>query len=272
MVLGPPPVEDAPVLSPSRGRRLGVAALASLGATAALVLGGVLGSTPGGAGEAGRPGAPVPAMTGMVWGRLSAEEESPHAVFTPLGGIEVVAYPLTPGLLPELERIRDTARDSTRQHETAVSRLRETLRASTGRPGTAGEPVDTTPRGAPSGAATSGRPLDGGPGADRSAGTGATPRRTTDPHGVFAFDDLPVGDWLLVAIRVTPYATRKADALSARQRGSRESRFAGSSAPTSIQQGEVWLAPVRVGPQDRVRVFWTDRSRFMVGPVAGGAS
>jgi hypothetical protein len=245
-------------------------------AYAALLAGGLLGASPErAAGEESPAGGPRAASTGVVWGRLSVEEESPHGPFTPLPGVDVLAYPLTPGLLRELERIRDTARDSIRQHETAVSRLREALRTAAGRSAGAGSPTGAPLEAAPQprgdavsdGSGPEGRSLPDGARAD-----GAVPRRATDATGVFAFDDLPAGEWLLVAIRVTPYASRQAQARSSRGRQSRESRFSGRAASTDVQHGEVWVAPVRVAPGERVRVFWTDRSRFMAGPAAGGGS
>lgn len=243
-------------------------------ACVALLAAGLLGSSPGrAAGEEPRAGGPGSASTGVVWGRLSVEEESPHGPFTPLPGVDVLAYPLTPGLLRELERIRDTARDSARQHETAVSRLREALRTAAGRSDAAGSPPGASPEAAPQprgGAASAGSRPAGRPAPEGARADGAVRRQATDATGVFAFDDLPAGEWLLVAIRVTPYASRQAQARSSRGRQSRESRFAGRAGLTDVQHGEVWVAPVRVGPGERVRVFWTDRSRFMAGPAAGG--
>jgi hypothetical protein len=213
-------------------------------------------------------GTAASAPSGLVWGRLSVEEESAHGAFTPLAGVEVRAYPLAPGLLQDLERIRDTARDSARQHDTAIARLRETLGPAASGAKPANAPHRSTVEATPPPREESG-PVPSQP----APGSGAEPerRRSTDSAGVFAFHDLPPGEWLLVAIRVTPYASRQAAAENPRGRQTKASRFSGSTAtPTDVRHAEVWVAPVRVGPGERVRLFWTDRSRFMAGPVSGG--
>ncbi|HLE43728.1 MAG TPA: hypothetical protein VJB36_06925, partial [Methylomirabilota bacterium] len=199
-------MEDAPVLSrPATGL--------ARAAWIALLAAGLLGPSPGrAAGDERPPGGPGSASTGVVWGRLSVGEESPHGPFTPLPGVDVLAYPLTPGLLRELERIRDTARDSVRQHETAVSRLRGVLRAAGGGSDAAGGPEEASPEAAPQprgGAASDGSRPEGPHPPEGARADGAGRRRATDATGVFAFDDLPPGEWLLVAIRVTPYASRQ---------------------------------------------------------------
>jgi hypothetical protein len=70
---------------------------------------------------------------GGVWGRLSVEEESPVGAWTPLDGIEVTLYPATPALVAELERIRQSARGSAAQYESAVARVQSALTVHQGR-------------------------------------------------------------------------------------------------------------------------------------------
>jgi hypothetical protein len=70
---------------------------------------------------------------GGVWGRLSVEEESPVGAWTPLDGIEVTLYPATPTLVAELERIRQSARGSATQYESAVARVQSALAVHQGR-------------------------------------------------------------------------------------------------------------------------------------------
>ena len=70
---------------------------------------------------------------GGVWGRLSVEEESPAGAWTPLDGIEVTLYLATPTLVAELERIRQSARGSATQYESAVARVQSALTVHQGR-------------------------------------------------------------------------------------------------------------------------------------------
>jgi len=182
------------------------------------------------AGALGRLGPP-----GVLWGRLAVEEESPDGPWTPLNGVEVQAYPAVPAVLADLERIRQSARDSGRQHETAVARLRAALAAHQAQ-------VEAMSPGA------SGR------------------RRVTDSSGIFVFEDLPSGEWLLVAIRVTPYgaATGRSEPRSRAAVG--EQRFLPKPGEAS-REAEVWLTRVRVGPGERVPLLLTDRARWLVGPL-----
>ena len=60
---------------------------------------------------------------GILWGRFAIEEESPAGAWTPLAGVEVTLYPATPTLVAELERIRQSARTSGAQYESAVARV-----------------------------------------------------------------------------------------------------------------------------------------------------
>lgn len=181
---------------------------------------------------------------GVLWGRLAVEEESPDGPWTPLPGVEVQLYPATAGLLAELERIRRTARDSATQHDTALTRLQAVLTAHQGR------------------AETLGRGL----GPDAGAAVAGARRQVTDPAGIFVFEPLPSGPWLLVATRATPYATPAGRREARRPPSSREPRFL-TGPGRSRREGEVWLVPVKVGPGERASLFLTDRARWLVGPV-----
>ena len=70
---------------------------------------------------------------GLLWGRLAIEEESPVGAWTPLAGIEVTLYPATPALVAELERVRQSARTSGAQYESAVARVQAALAVHQGR-------------------------------------------------------------------------------------------------------------------------------------------
>jgi hypothetical protein len=109
------------------------------------------------------------------------------------------------------------------------------------------------------------------------AGPVATPspaspvRRTvTDRHGLFLFPDLPAGEWLLVAIQITDYRAVRSE--SGQPGGRRPLGRGGGGAflprtVTPAREAEVWVAPVRVTPGERTRLFLTDRGRFLVGPI-----
>ncbi len=181
---------------------------------------------------------------GFLWGRIAVEEESPEGPWTPLAGVEVTLYPYAPGVEAELEQIRQRARDSGAGYDTAVARLRERLEAYAGQIEAAAKEVV--------------------PGL--AAGGGVVRRRLTDPAGLFVFDDLPSGEWLLLALRLTEYTGPRARR-DPRRSGSPGGETFLSRSQTPAKEAEVWLARVRVGPGERVRVWLTDRGRFMVGPL-----
>jgi hypothetical protein len=176
----------------------------------------------------------------MLWGRLLIDEESPEGPWTPLAGVEVRIFPFVPQLRADLEEIRRHARDSGPAYDTAVARLRERLDAHA---------------------------------ADLKAVSGAPERplvrqQVTNAAGLFVFDAVPAGEWLVVALRLTEYTTAA--------RAPRESRRAVPSERDSTflprtraaaREAEVWVERVRVPADARVRLWLTDRGRFMVGPL-----
>jgi hypothetical protein len=171
---------------------------------------------------------------GLLWGRVAFDEESPDGATTPLGGVDVRVYPATPGLAASLEEVRARARDSRGQYDTAVARVQAILAAHGTQAETAGP-----------------------------AGQGQVVRSAvTDRAGVFVFADLPSGPWLLVAVRVSPYARRAAPETRRRDSGRLLPRVA---APP--KQAEVWVVEVQVSPGGRTAAFLTDRSRWLTGPV-----
>lgn len=193
---------------------------------------------------AGRPGAEDLARAlgalgspGLLWGRLAAEEESPDGPWTPLAGVEVVVYPYLPEVLADLEQVRQSARESGRQFETAPARVQGVLRGYKKR-------------------------LEGG----GPEGAGLVRRQVTDPMGVFVFEDLPSGEWLLVATRVTPYAAT-AGRESRKRVAGRESRFLGPSGRVPAQEAEMWVVRVPLGPGERRRLLLSDRARWLTGPL-----
>jgi hypothetical protein len=230
---------------------------------------------------------------GMLWGRLAVEEESPEGAWTPLAGVEINLYPYTSELAGDLEQIRRRARDSGADYDTAVAQLQDRLKAYAARlEAESGGPV-AKPDGAEkpktsSGAGPSARP-DGADKPKTSSGAGAAAKpegppsgdnpakpvaggpahrqATTDSAGLFVFGELPPGEWLVVAFRLTEYTNARAQRESTRRtRAGRESTFTPQTR-LPAKQAEVWLVRVRVEPDERVRLSLTERSRFMVGPI-----
>jgi hypothetical protein len=304
-------------------------------------------------------------VSGTLWGRLAVEEESPDGAWTPLGAVEIALYPAVPSLVAELEQIRQSARGSGAEYESAISRLQAVLAAHQIRvqtvlhgapppPKPSDQPKASEPRRswwapakpgrkadadkadagkadagktdagkaeagktetgkteaakadagktetgkteaakAAAGPAEAGKPGEGpaksdcpgqggkaSPGAEAAPGshpakpgggsgkTGVAPcwRRTTDPAGLFVFDELPSGDWLLVAIRVTPYSPSRGHQEAKKPSPSRAKSFLPTPS-VAFKEAEVWLTRVRVPPGDRTALLLTDRARWMVGPV-----
>ena len=222
---------------------------------------------------------------GMVWGRLVVDEESPVGPWTPLNGIEVTLYPATPTLIAELEGIRQSARASAAQYESAVTRVQAALAAHKSRierqvvpsaeVGLVAEPpllpkprpAQTTEPSASQSATTS-APVAatpsrvGGP----SPAAVRTWRQKTDPAGLFAFDGVPSGDWIVVVFRVAPYGTEKLrSAPKLRQPGRAQQFLPRATAPA--KEGEFWITRIRVIADERVGLELTDRARWMAGPV-----
>jgi hypothetical protein len=256
---------------------------------------------------------------GLLWGRVAVEEESPVGPWTPLEGIEVTLYPATPSLIAELEQIRQSARGSGTQYESAVARVQAALAVHQGRidrqnaltpeesllvaeppllppfrsvtlPG----PRSLAPASA-KGAATSTKAGSGGAASTKAAplsprgtpstttgrlGSTATPgatgesrpepphpwRRKTDPAGLFVFATVPSGDWLVVALRVAPYAAEKLRAEPKTRQPTRGRGFL-PRAVGPAKEAEIWVTRVRVPAADRVGLELSDRARWLAGPV-----
>jgi hypothetical protein len=229
----------------------------------------------------------------MVWGRLAIEEESPAGAWTPLGGVEVTLYPATPTLIAELDQIRRSARTSSAQYESAVARVQAALAAHQGRvdrqlalpPATGGSPPAVEPRNVET-PPTSGPPPPKASGSRRSQDVTARPggaaapsnvpeeradirhpwRQKTDPAGLFAFDGVPSGDWVVVAIRVSPYTAEKLRAEAKPRTGGRGQKFLPRVA-TPVKEAELWVTRVRVVAAERVSLQLTDRARWLAGPL-----
>jgi hypothetical protein len=288
VVLGSPALEE-----PARVTRHRAPAAIVLGATL-LALGVV-----GGPGRAGAVGEDLAAEVsealgnlgapGVVWGRLAVEEESPVGAWTPLGGIEVTLYPATPSLVTELEGIRKSARGSAAQYESAAMRVQTALAAHQRRidgqtqalgEGLVAEPPlvvkPRVPKPAPP-AGTDATQAKGGTGkpAGAAAPGGASAeqaeashpwRQKTDPAGLFAFDSVPSGDWLVVAVRVSPYAAEKLRAAPKPRQSSRTQNFLPRAAGPA-KEAEFWVTRVRVVKGERIGLEITDRARWLVGPL-----
>jgi hypothetical protein len=226
---------------------------------------------------------------GMVWGRLAVEEESPVGPWTPLDGLEVTLYPATPALIAELDGIRQSARASSAQYESAVARVQAALAAHKSRverlvaplrePELVAEPPllaksSATQVPGPSLAAPSSSSAPGPAGNVATAdGAGPAPRQgvrvwsqKTDPAGLFAFDGVPSGDWIVVVFRTSPYGTDKARSDAKSRQPGRAQRFLART-PSPAKEGELWITRIRVVAGERVGLDLTDRARWMAGPV-----
>jgi hypothetical protein len=285
VVLGAPAVEDPTGVSHGHPARVARALLA-----AGLAL------LPGAARAAGEdPAAEVAAALqslgppGTLWGRFTVDEESPVGAWTPLAGVEVTLYPATPALVAELERIRQSARTSGARYESAVARVQAALAVHQARidgqkpppePAMEDGPGTTPPVPAPAPAAPApvpaARPARPGAGATTAGasetGSPAAPapkhpwRQRTDPAGLFVYDAVPSGDWLVVATRVTAYGGQKLRA-EPRPRSSASGQKFLPRATTPPKEAEVWVVRVRVGAAERVGLELSDRTRWLVGPV-----
>jgi hypothetical protein len=227
---------------------------------------------------------------GVVWGRLTIEEESPVGAWTPLNAVQVTLYPATPALVTELEKIRQSARTSGAQFESAVTRVQAALAAHQSRidgqspPVVANslvaEPPALPPRrstapGAPKGSAVF-RPLGGTErveGAELASGPAEEGlevphpwRQRTDSAGLFAFDAVPSGDWLVVLVRVSAYDSEKLRSEPKPRQSGRGMRFLPSSS-TPPREAEMWVTRVRVVAAERIGLVLTDRARWLAGPV-----
>ena len=292
MVLGAPTLEEPAPVSPRR--LMGAPALGAV-----LLALGIAGATGDVQAVGEDPAVEVTEAlrslgpSGLLWGRLATEEESPVGAWTPLNGIQVTLYPATPALVAELERVRQSARTSGAQYESAVARVQATLAAHQGRidrqspplpsPGqglVAEPPLVVAPRAAKPPASPGPSPLRPGVGTTPPSGRAAAPsaalddsgepphpwREKTDPAGLFAFTAVPSGEWLVVAIRVTAYA---AEALRAEPKARQTSRTRNflPRAGAPAKEAELWVTRVRVVAGERVGLSLTDRARWLVGPL-----
>jgi len=171
---------------------------------------------------------------GTLWGRVAVEEESPDGPLTPVAGVEVTLYPSLPALERALEQIRAGSRASHEAYVAAAGTVRDTLEAYRKQAATVGGPH-------------------------------WTPRRVTDGGGLFLFDAVPAGAWLLVAVQRTPYRAPTGPA-APRQRAA-GSRFLPRAGGEPTQEADIWVVRVEVRPGERVRTLLTDRSRWMSGPL-----
>lgn len=191
------------------------------------------------------------AAPGQLWGRFLVEGESPEGPVTPLVGIPITVFPDLPGLGAELDAIRNTARESAAQYETAVQRVLAALAAYRAR-------------------------LESAGGA-RLVRTGETDRR-----GFFAVEGLPAGEWLVVAMRAGPYRSDPARKPRTPRRpepprGLGGDFPVGGEAPSFLlrEKGEakevdLWIYRVRVPAGQAVGVRLTDRNRWLTGPLWEG--
>ncbi|MGH7265625.1 MAG: hypothetical protein ACREMB_12345 [Candidatus Rokuibacteriota bacterium] len=184
---------------------------------------------------------------GLLWGRLTVEEESPEGSWTPLVGVEVTVYPYLPAVAAELERIRRSARDALRHYETAAARMVEVL-------GRYHTELDAPRRDAE-------LVSDGDDGPVR--------RRVTDSSGAFVFPGLLSGEWLVVAMRVTSPTAGRDGGSAPRTSRTGARTFLPRAGTGAVRSAEVWIERVRVAPGERTRLLLTDRARALVGPLPG---
>ena len=284
---------------------------ARLGLWAVLLAGGVV-AAPGAVQAVGEdPAAEISEALrslgppGGVWGRLSVEEESPVGDWTPLDGIEVTLYPATPTLVAEFERIRQSARGSAAQYESAVTRVRTALVVHQGRidrqtaqplgdllvaeppPVKKAPPKAAVPASEAKPSRAAGSPWSTGgslfqsgrttlqPGAPAASSSKASQakeepdhpwRQKTDPAGLFAFPAVPSGDWLVVAVRVAPYAAEKLRAAPKPRQSTRTQGFLPRTTGPA-KEVELWVTRIHVVKGERVALDLTDRARWLVGPI-----
>ena len=91
-------------------------------------------------------------------------------------------------------------------------------------------------------------------------------RQRTDSAGLFAFDAVPSGDWLVVLVRVSAYDSEKLRSEPKPRQSGRGMRFLPSSS-TPPREAEVWVTRVRVVAAERIGLVLTDRARWLAGPV-----
>jgi hypothetical protein len=77
---------------------------------------------------------------------------------------------------------------------------------------------------------------------------------------------VPSGDWLVVAIRLSPYAAERLRGESKPRQAGRTPRFPPRAAPPS-KEAEIWMTRVRVVAAGRVGLELTDRARWLAGPA-----
>jgi hypothetical protein len=225
-----------------------------------------------------------------VWGRLVVEEESPVGSWTPLDGIEVSLYPATPTLIAELESIRQSARTSSAQYESAATRVQAALAAHKSRierqvgpaaeaelvaePPPVPKPRPTKTGGSSGPESASPQGVTAGPGSAGAGGRAGGPppaavrtwRQKTDPAGLFAFDGVPSGDWIVVVFRVSAYGAEKLRSEPKLRQPSRAQRFLPRAAGPA-KDAEIWITRIRVIAGERLGLELTDRARWMAGPV-----
>src|SRR5262249_62041706 len=124
------------------------------------------------------------------------------------------------------------------------------------------QPTGGRARRVASGRDAPGKPLRGTaaePGDGRDTKHEAMPgwRQTTDSEGLFVFDGIPSGDWLLVAIHVTPYGTAGGGHLEGKKPSPSRTRNFLPSPTVAFKEAEVWLSRVRVRPADRTALLPT---------------
>ena len=76
-------------------------------------------------------------------------------------------------------------------------------------------------------------------------------RQKTDPAGLFAFPTVPSGDWLVVAVRVAPYAAEKLRAAPKPRQSTRTQGFLPRTTGPA-KEVELWVTRIHVVKGERV--------------------
>lgn len=169
-------------------------------------------------------------VTGTLAGRLAYETPAETIPVTPLTGVAVTLYPVTPPILERLETLRATVRESLRSHATAGQHFLEIFK-------------------------TYRKEVEG-------AGFGALIRTVvTDEDGRFRFSGVPRGEWLVVSLHEVLFDSSRPGRVAKPRK--LQPRVLPEGAVGGISKGP----SVRAGPPPKLKEmnFWAYRVQVVAG-------